>query len=277
MAEWKNFTIKWWTATSETNPVLDPAVLQRLLTPRTRLVTCTHTSNILGTVSDIKAIAQMVHRVPDALLCVDGVAYAPHRALNMKELEVDFYSFSWYKVFGPHIAMLYASRAAEKQMISLGHYFKRGDTLEDKLGLAGANYECVQSIPRIVEYLESQKWQRMVSHETTLQELLLRYLRGKDGIQIYGIVGSDHRERVPLVSFTVAGRTSASVVEALEKRTGGDIGIRSGHFYSKRLINDVMKLEGDDGVVRVSMVHYNTEGEVNTLIDNLEAILKAAE
>jgi selenocysteine lyase/cysteine desulfurase len=275
LAEWKGYILKWWTANSPTNPVLDPAELQKLLNPRTRLVTCTHTSNILGTISDIKAIAQMVHEVPDALLCVDGVAYAPHRPLDMEDLGVDFYSFSWYKVFGPHIAMLYASRDAQKHMKSLGHYFKPSHTLEDKLGLAGANYECVQSIPRIVEYLESQTWPAIIDHEMKIQELLLSYLRGEDDVQIYGVPDSDTRTRVPVISFTVGGRTSSSVVDSFEKRTGGNIGIRSGHFYSKRLINDVMKLEGEDGVVRVSMVHYNTEEEVKVLIDNLDAVLKS--
>lgn len=64
------------------------------------------------------------------------VAYAPIRALDMKDLEVDFYSFSWYKIYGPHIALFYANRDAQKQMESLGHYFKPSNTLEDKLGLA---------------------------------------------------------------------------------------------------------------------------------------------
>lgn len=276
LAKWKGFSIKWWTATSPTNPVLDPAELQKLLTPRTRLVTCTHTSNILGTISDIKKIAQTVHKVPDALLCVDGVAYAPHRPLDMKDLEVDFYSFSWYKTYGPHIAMMYASKDAQKHMESLGHYFKANHTLEDKLGLAGANYECVQSIPQVVEYLDSQTWQAIIKHEAELQELLLNYLREKDGVQIYGVADSDPRSRVPVISFTVAGRTSLSVLQAFEERTGGNIGIRSGHFYSKRLINEVMKIEGEDGVVRVSMVHYNTVEEVKTLIENLDAVLKSA-
>ncbi len=67
------------------------------MSDKTRLVTCTHVSNILGTIHDIKAIASMVHAVPGAMLCVDGVAYAPHRQIDVKELDVDFYSFSWYK------------------------------------------------------------------------------------------------------------------------------------------------------------------------------------
>lgn len=61
-------------------------------------MTCTHTSNILGTIHDIKAIADEVHKVHGAMLCVDGVAFAPHREVDVKALDVDFYAFSWYKV-----------------------------------------------------------------------------------------------------------------------------------------------------------------------------------
>jgi selenocysteine lyase/cysteine desulfurase len=127
-----------------------------------------------------------------------------------------------------------------------------------------------------VDYLELQTWGAIIDHETKLQELLLTYLRGKTEVQIYGVAGSNSGKRVPVISFTVRGRTSLSLLEAFERGTGGDIGIGSGHFYSKRLINDVMKLEGDDGVVRVSRAHYNTE-EVKTLIENPDAILESAE
>jgi hypothetical protein len=69
------------------------------------LVTCTHASNILGTIHDIKGIAEEVHKVPGALLCVDAVAYAPHRAIDVKDLGVDFYAFSWYKVMSHLLAL----------------------------------------------------------------------------------------------------------------------------------------------------------------------------
>ena len=62
------------------------------------LVTCTHASNVLGTIHDVRNIAEMVHTVPRAKLCVDGVALAPHREVDVKALGVDFYAFSWYKV-----------------------------------------------------------------------------------------------------------------------------------------------------------------------------------
>jgi len=103
IAEWRGLKIRWWSAEKSSNPNLDADVLKQLLTKRTRLVTCTHTSNILGTITDIKRIADTVHTVPGAMLCVDGVAYAPHRQLDMKALGVDFYSFSWYKVCSPEL------------------------------------------------------------------------------------------------------------------------------------------------------------------------------
>jgi selenocysteine lyase/cysteine desulfurase len=101
MAKWRGLTVKWWDATDKKNPQLDCDVLKTLLSEKTRLVACTHTSNILGTIYDINKIAQLVHTVPGAYLCVDAVAYAPHREVDVKELEVDFYAFSWYKVRTP--------------------------------------------------------------------------------------------------------------------------------------------------------------------------------
>jgi hypothetical protein len=77
---------------------MDIEELKKLLSPKTRLVACTHASNILGTINDVKMIAETVHTVKGAMLMVDGVAYAPHREIDVKELGVDFYTFSWYKV-----------------------------------------------------------------------------------------------------------------------------------------------------------------------------------
>lgn len=98
LAERQDLTIKWWKPKNQTNPKLLAEDLKELLTEKTKLVTCTHASNILGTIHDIKSIAETVHTIPGALLCVDAVAYAPHRQINVRDLGVDFYAFSWYKV-----------------------------------------------------------------------------------------------------------------------------------------------------------------------------------
>jgi len=222
------------------------------------LVTCTHASNVLGTIHDIEAIAETVHTVPGAMLCVDAVAYAPHRRLDVKALDVDFYCFSWYKVYGPHIAMLYAREAVQDQLESLGHFFHPAD-LEHKLGLAAANYEAVQAIPEIVGYLGGEgsggSFEQIAAHEERLAEALLGYLRGRGDVMILGEKESDSAKRVPTVSFLIEGKNSQEVVETVERKS--DFGFRWGHFYSKRLVEEVLGC-GEDGVIRVSMVHYNT-------------------
>ena len=272
IAEWKNLTLKWWQPqTSSTNPKLDPQELKRLLTPKTRLVTCTHTSNLLGTISPIRAIADAVHTIPGAMLCVDAVAYAPHRPVDVKAFGADYYCFSWYKVYGPHISMLYASEAAQREMVSLGHYFKGHDALEDKLALAGANYESVQCIPHIVRYLEEQNWQAMKAHEAKLQDIILGFLRHKEEVTIFGEPSSDPELRVPTISFRVNGWQPEAFVDAVLAQS--NFGFRSGHMYSKRLVNDVFGIPGDDGLIRVSLVHYNTEDEVRGLVDVFKKVL----
>jgi len=98
IAEREGLTVKWWDVPPNPNPQLNLEELRKLMTPKTKLVTVPHVSNILGTLHDVKAIAKTVHEVEGAMLCVDGVAYAPHELINVKDLDVDFYSFSWYKV-----------------------------------------------------------------------------------------------------------------------------------------------------------------------------------
>jgi selenocysteine lyase/cysteine desulfurase len=102
LAERNDLTLKWWIPKDRQNPKLHPEDLKEMLSERTRLVTCTNASNILGTIHDIKGIAKMVHTIPGAMLCVDAVAYAPHRQIDVKDLGVDFYAFSWYKASPPH-------------------------------------------------------------------------------------------------------------------------------------------------------------------------------
>ncbi|KAF2807297.1 PLP-dependent transferase [Mytilinidion resinicola] len=274
MAKRCNMTIKWWSPASSVNPKLTPESLKALLSPKTKFVACTHSSNILGTIHDIRSIAQTVHSIPGALFGVDGVAYAPHRQIDVKELGVDFYGFSWYKVYGPHIAALYASSAIQDRLHPMGHYFNPTATLEDKIGLAGANYELTQSIPLIVSYLggDSPKpvFESIAKHEEKLQSILLTYLMSRKDVMIHGETSSDSSLRVPTISFTVADVSSRKVVEDAEKIS--NFGFRWGHFYSKRLCDEVLKL-GSEGVIRVSMIHYNTEEEVRSLVGTLKKVL----
>lgn len=169
--------------------------------------------------------------------------------------------------------MLYISDRARSEIESLGHYFKTSETLEEMLGLAAESYEAVQSVPRITEYLESTGWDAIAKQEETLQEILLKYLRSKpDIIKIYGEPSSDRRLRVPVISFRVKGHNSFGITDAIEARS--NYGCRAGHFYSKRLIQEVLEIpDPDDGVVRCSLLHYNTVEEVEGLVKVLDEII----
>ncbi|KAI0843005.1 PLP-dependent transferase [Hypoxylon sp. FL0890] len=276
LAERLKLTIKWWAPQEKsTNPRLLPEELKSLLSPKTRLVTCTHASNVLGTIHDIKAIAEVVHTIPNALLCVDGVSYAPHRPIDVKDLGVDFYVLSWYKIYGPHVAMMYGSRKAQEQMRTLGHFFNPHATLENKISLGSGYYELVQAIPPIIDYLgppESGSWGGggMESHESLLQSTLLEYLNSKPNITIFGERSADENLRLPTVSFKVDGWDSKELVETLEQTT--NYGFRWGAFYSNWLVHEFFKLDSS-GVIRVSMAHYNTLEEVKGFIEAFDNVI----
>ena len=275
LAEDLNLAVKWWQPTgpdsSPSNPPLTPASLKPHLSEKTRLVTCTHASNILGTITPVRALADLVHQTcPHGLLCVDGVAFAPHRQIDMQALGADIYAFSWYKVFGPHVAQLFVNRRTQDTCLrSLGHFFKSGQSLEEKLGLAGASYELVSAIPDVVRYLQRQGWRAMTDHEGALQSVLLSYLRSNP--RPYRIVGSPESAstvRVPVISFVAIGRSSREIVERVEAKS--NFGFRWGHFYSKRLVDSIPGLDDAEGVLRVSMVHYNTLDEISAFAQVLD-------
>lgn len=286
MAERLKLTVKWWVSSKEDGLALTPQNLKPLLSPKVKFVACTHVSNILGTIHDVKAIADVVHEA-GALLCVDGVSYAPHRKIDVKDFDIDFYSFSWYKVcafnakslfysrylcskvYGPHIAVLYARKAAQLKVKPMAHFFNPTKTLEDKLGFASSNYECTQAIPLIVEYLDSA-FNSITEHEGKLQKILLEFLNSRSDVTIHGSTSPDSRIRVPTISFTVEGMSSREIVEGTEEIS--EYGFRWGHFFSKRLCDEVLGL-GPEAVARVSMVHYNTEEEIRGLVDVLEKVL----
>lgn len=114
--------------------------------------------------------------VPEALLCVDGVAYAPHRPVDVKALGVDFYVLSWYKVYGPHVAMLYGSRRAQEQMRTLGHFFNPRATLENKISLGtykkSTGSKLVEKPPFLYLPLSSRHEQQPYSSKSRVSNII---------------------------------------------------------------------------------------------------------
>jgi cysteine desulfurase family protein (TIGR01976 family) len=271
----------------QTNPdtlALELPDLERLLSPRTQWVAMTHASNILGTVNPVAEVAKRAHAV-GARLCVDAVAYAPHRLVDVQASGADIYVFSFYKVFGPHYAVMWGRRELLLQLPSLNHYFIGPEVIPYKLQPGNVNYELSYGCVGINEYLTDvgarlgctgssrQKMQTAFDaferHEDSLAERLLAYLRGKKSVRIIGLPGAAAGGRVPTVSFMVAGTMSESIVRHVDQFR---IGIRFGDFYAKRLI-EALGLDAQGGVVRVSIAHYNTAQEIDRLIGHLEAVV----
>ena len=263
---------------------LELADLDRLLSPRTRWLAMTFASNILGSVNPVAEVARRVHAV-GGRLCVDAVAYAPHRLVDVQACGADVVVFSFYKVFGPHYAVMWAERELLLSLPSLNHYFIGPEVLPYKLQPGNVNYELSYGCIGIHEYLcdtgatlgaGGTPRQRMQAafdaferHEDVLAERLLGWLRGKKRVRIIGRPAAKGGLRVPTISFVVADTPSESIVRHVD-RFG--IGIRFGDFYAKRLI-EALGLQALGGVVRVSMAHYNTLAEIDRLIRHLDEVI----
>ncbi|MCC6651922.1 MAG: cysteine desulfurase-like protein [Candidatus Eisenbacteria bacterium] len=265
---------------------LDASDLDALLSSRTRLVCFTHCSNVVGSIHDTAAIIRRVHEA-GALACVDGVAVAPHRLVDVKALDADFYAVSLYKVYGPHLGMLYGRRDCLLRAKSQNHFFFGEDELPCKLEPGGPAHELAASLPAIPEYLlglesrlpgggngtDRERLARafgaIAAHEEALAAPLLEWLGSRAGVRVIGEPGADRAGRVPTIAFTVDGRDSAAIPAALDS---GKVAIRFGHFYARRAIERMGLLERN-GIVRVSMAHYNTPAEVDRLIAALDLAL----
>jgi cysteine desulfurase family protein (TIGR01976 family) len=244
--------------------------LAALMTERTRLVCFTQASNLVGSVHDVAALTRLVHE-RGARVCVDGVAYAPHRPIDVRGWDVDYYVFSIYKVYGPHLACVYGKRELLAGLRGINHFFIGDDEVPYKLQPGHVVYELMHALPAVVDYLESLDFAEVAAHEHALAARLLDFLGGVRGVRVLGQRRAS-ATRLPTISFTVDGADAGAIVRAVDPHR---IGIKHGDFYARRLV-DRLGLGNQGGVVRVSMVHYNTLAEVDRLCAVLEPILTAA-
>ena len=273
--------IRFWKVNRDTLH-LETEDLQQLLSPRTRLVCVTQTSNITGAIVSVRPIADLVHAA-GAYLCVDGVAYAPHRLPDMAAQDADIYVYSQYKVYGPHVGMLYVRRALMEQLGNINHYF-HAENLPYKLQPGGVVYELIAGICGVGDYLElisdtlgnektlprRAKYQRAFdavhAHEGRLNSIMISYLQSRDDVAIIGPAVSDPDVRVCTVSMSFRGMRAADVTRRLEQ---SHIAVRNGNFYAARLVES-LGIDDPGGLVRVSLAHYNSADELDKLISVLD-------
>lgn len=263
-----------------------------LLNSNTRLVAFTACSNILGELVDVEGITKVIREHTrsesnprGAEVCIDCVAYAPHRRIDAQKWDVDYIFFSYYKVYGAHSAALYTRAESHHKLKSLAHYFlpvHEGSAY--KLHPGGPGYERSYSVTAVLEYLQSigngdleNTFSRIADHEAALMRPLMDCLLStemqKRGVRVLGPETADPKIRAPTISFVVQGDNpirSPDVVKQFDVL--GDVGIRFGHFYAHRLFVR-LGLNPDDGAVRISLVHYNTVAEAERLANRLKEVL----
>lgn len=272
---------------------LDYEMAARIINPQTRLVAVGQASNAVGTVNDVNKITQLAHN-EGALVYVDAVHHAPHFPIDVQDIGCDFLVFSEYKCFGPHVAFLWGkmehldrinpyrpwpsydkvpykynsgtpnmegfagARAAFGYLADLGDkyggIFKsaypdfRGKRLSYKTGMAA-----------IAEY------------EFVLSGKLNSGLKEIKKLKVYGITDSERlRERCPTYSFTLEGITSNDICRKMSKENiyvwNGEDGLGALDLVK---YFDIVKI---GGLLRVSLEHYNTLGEINRFLEVLDSI-----
>lgn len=273
--------VKEWRVDPERG-TLDLADLDGLMTRRTRLVAFPHASNV---VAAINPVADVVARAAEvgARVVVDGVSYAPHGLPDIGALGVDVYLFSAYKTWGPHQGVMFVRRDLAGRLGNEGHYFV-ADQPRFKLVPAGPDHAQVAACAGVIDYLDElfahhggssttpvargrAVHDMFRTHETNLADRLLRYLAGRADVRVAG--PTDAARRAPTVSIVPLRRPVTEVAESLV-RSRMMVGV--GDFYAPRLL-DEMRIPTEPGVLRMSFIHYNTEGEIDRLITALDRAL----
>ncbi|HZQ67671.1 MAG TPA: cysteine desulfurase-like protein [Terriglobales bacterium] len=277
--------IRWWKMRDD--GTLSVNDLEPLLNSRTRLVACAVASNALGSIVDVKQVAERAHAA-GAEVFLDTVHYAPHCPIDVQDWDCDYLVCSGYKIFAPHMGFLWGKRELLERLPTFREDFIP-DQIPTKIEVGTFVYENVAGMDAAVGYLEAlgkqvkpevrSRREHVVAamdairaHETQLSAEILRCLSELNGVTVYGIQNHDQlRNRVPTICFNVDSKSPSFIASHC---SDNGIGVRDGNMYSPRLLRR-MNIPADSGAVRASLVHYNTQDEIHGFADVLRAIIDA--
>ena len=278
----KGITIRQWEVDAETG-LLNIEALFPLLRDNTRWVFFPHCSNIVGTANPVAEITRTIKSGSPARVFVDAVAYAPHHICDMKALGIDVYAFSLYKVFGPHQGVMYVNSDIHGDLISQAHYFNSGIASKD-FNPAGPQHAQVAGCAGVLDYFDdlhqhhfgdsdknragklAEVYPLILQHENQLAAPILDFLHQHKNIRLIGKTHVKDNDRAPTIAFKPLKQSSQSLTMKLQDE---GIETENGHFYAHRLISD-LGIEPEDGVIRLSLVHYSNADEVDRIIRALE-------
>lgn len=278
-------TIKTWEIDRITGE-LNLDQLQRLLTKRSRAVCFTLCSNIVGTINDAHAVADLAHQY-GALAIADGVSYAPHTIVDVNQLGADVYLFSTYKTFGTHVGVMWMPAHVAEQLAPQGHYFNTAKA-NYRMNPAGPQHAEIAALAGIGTYLDAlyehhfdtqidnphDRFKKIFAilseHKTQLANEVLDTLRILPGVRIIGQDRAVTGHRAPTISFVPGTVRPSDLAKRLAREK---IAVRNGHFYALRCVEALGIEDPEEGVLRISLVHYNTTDEVRRLTGCLQAML----
>ena len=253
--------------------VLDLDAYKGLFTDRTRLVSVTHVSNVLGTVNPVKEIVGIAHQhgVP---CMIDGAQSAPHIKIDVQDMDCDFYAFSGHKMYGPTgIGVLYGK---EKFLEEMPPYQGGGEMigtvsfekttfaeLPFKFEAGTPDYVATNGLAKAIDYMEAIGLDNIEAHERELTSYALEQMQTIPGMRIFGTLNADNRDAV--ISFLVGDIHHLDMGTLLD-RLG--IAVRTGHHCAEPLMHRL----GIQGTVRASFALYNTKEEIDILVNGIKRV-----
>lgn len=244
--------------------------VEKAMSDKTKIVAITHVSNVLGTINDIKSIAEIAH-AHNAYISVDGAQAVPHMAVDVQDLDVDFYAFSGHKMLGPTgIGILYGKAELLDKMepIEYGgdmidYVYKTESTWTDlpvKFEAGTPMIAEAVGLNAAIDYITELGLDNIYQHEKELVRYAYDKMSAIEGIEIYG-PGKDNR--AGLITFNLKGVHPHDLATALDSE---GIAVRAGHHCAQPL----MKWCKASSTARASFYIYNTIEEIDQFIESLE-------
>jgi cysteine desulfurase/selenocysteine lyase len=271
LRERKGCVLKWAPISDSGELLLEE--LERLITPRTRMVAITQMSNVLGTVVPVRQVVRIAHGRGVPVL-VDGAQAAVHMPIDVQDLDCDFYAFTGHKTYGPSgIGALYAKR---KHLDAMPPYQGGGEMIEsvhtERVVYGKPPHKFEAGTPPIVQaiglgaaldYMMQVGRERIAAHEKDLKEYAHERLSQLNWLKIHGHA----REKGAIVSFSIDGLHPHDVATIIDR---AGVAVRAGHHCAQPLMDRL----GVTATCRASFAMYNTKAEVDALA---EALIKAHE
>lgn len=246
---------------------------EKLFSDRTKVVSVTHVSNVLGTVNPVRRMIAVAHARGVPVL-VDGAQSVPHLSVDVQDLDVDFFAFSGHKIYGPTgVGVLYGK---EEWLDRLPPYQGGGEMIQSvtfektvfnelpyKFEAGTPDYIGTVSLAKAIDYVSAIGMDKVAAYEHELTEYAMRRLKTIEGMRIFG----DAEQKSSVISFLV-GDIHHFDMGTLLDRLG--IAVRTGHHCAQPL----MRRLGIEGTVRASFALYNTKEEIDALVAGIERIRK---